>query len=332
MSDGAIPGPMLLLSLCSAYAETPLRVISAAGRRILVKDETARMGLGSFKALGGVYAVARLLEQATGVALRATEDLERMRVAAKDHVFVCASAGNHGLAVAAGARHFGASARILLSDTVPEAFADRLRAQGAEVLRRGATYEDSVAAAVDLASETGATHLADGSWPGYTEAPGLVMQGYTVLAQEMRARFAVEGGWPSHVYLQAGVGGLAAAVAREIRACWPQQPEIIVVEPDAAPCLRASHAAGEIVTVAGPISTMGRLDCKTPSLLAFEILRTAADRFVTVSDDMAAKAVRAHSSQGIDTTPSGAAGLAALLAEDPQEERNPLIIVSEGVE
>jgi len=303
------------LSRCPVHAVTPLRRVTVRGTPLWVKDESARMGLGSFKALGGAYAVLRFVEDVADPA---------------QMVFVTASAGNHGLSVAAGARTFGAKARIFLSHTVPEAFADRLRAEGAEVMRAGDDYEASVAAAVANAEATGALHLADGSWPGYTEPPRLVMEGYTVMAEEMRAYFEAHGGWPRHVYLQAGVGGLAAAVAERIRLAWAEQPRITVVEPVAAPCLKTAIAEGAVTHVAGPVSTMGRLDCKIASLLAFDVLQRAADAFVTVDDAEAETAVRALADAGLPSTPSGAAGVAAWLAEGSPE--NALVIVSEGPE
>lgn len=321
--------PRRLLQACPVYAASPLTAMAIRGREVLVKDETARMRLGAFKALGGVYAVAKLIE-AAGDAPLAAEDFAspaiRKRAAAM--TFVCASAGNHGMAVAAGAALFGAKARIHLSQTVPADFVDRLRAKGAEVVRSGETYEESIAAAIDDAERSGAIHLADGSWEGYTEPPRLVMEGYTVIAEEMREKFEEAGGWPSHVYLQAGVGGLAAAVAALIRRNWAEQPEIIVVEPTAAPCIAESIEARRMVEVRGPVSTMGRLDCKAPSMLAFDILRDTADRCVSVTDEQAADATAAALEAGIDTSPSGAAGLAALLAEEGPAR--PLVILSEG--
>ena len=273
------------------------------------------MGLGSFKALGGAYAVLRLIE-ARGRA---------------DVTFVTASAGNHGLSVAAGARVFGATARIHIARTVSEHFADRLRAEGATVVRSGDTYEASIAAAIADAEATGAIHLADGSWPGYTEPPRLVMEGYTVIAEELREAFETAGpdadAWPDVVYLQAGVGGLAAAMAARIRAAWSVQPRIIVIEPEAAPCLRESMRAGRIITVDGPVSEMGRLDCKTPSLLAFDILRETADAFETVSEAEAAAAVELMAAEGLATTPSGAAGVAGWMRMGGER---PLVILSEG--
>jgi diaminopropionate ammonia-lyase len=320
--------PLALLDACPVYRPSPLETGAVHGRAILIKDETDRMGLGAFKALGGVYAVAKLIEARVGYSLAPDAFLsEDVRDAAGTMTFVCASAGNHGMAVAAGARLFGAKARIHLSDTVPDDFAHRLREKGAEVVRSGADYEASVAAAIADADETGATHLADGSWPGYTEPPRLVMEGYTVMAEEMREYFTASDTWPSHVYLQAGVGGLAAAVAYMIRSNWPVQPEIIVVEPDAAPCLGESVRIGKCVTVDGPGSNMGRLDCKTPSMLAWDILRDRVDHWVTVSDQQALEAVDHARALGFATTPSGAAGLAACLSE---EAPSPLIILSEG--
>ncbi|AFO89502.1 hypothetical protein PhaeoP72_03815 (plasmid) [Phaeobacter inhibens] len=324
--------PQQMLHACPAYHPSPLALHEVANQQVWIKDETNRMGLGAFKAMGGVYAVAELLMRETGL----TENnltSDTGRAAVSNVTFVCASAGNHGMAVAAGARLFGAACRIHLADTVPEDFVQRLRAKGSEVVRSGATYEESIAAAIKDAEESGAVHLADGSWPGYTEPPRLVMEGYTVIAQEMRDSFASSGQWPTHVYLQAGVGGLAGAMAYMIRANWTVQPEIIVVEPDAAPCLQQSARAGEMVTVEGPVSNMGRLDCKTPSMLAYEILSKAADRYVTISDSAALRGAEISATLGIASTPSGAAGLTALVQDleaGTSPDMRPLVILSEG--
>lgn len=320
--------PIALLTACPAYSPSPLCSRKFGGRSIQIKDETNRMGLGAFKALGGVYAVAKLIESQLGQALVPQQFLdESVRRRTSAITFVCASAGNHGMAVAAGARLFGARARIHLAKTVPEEFARRLGDKGAEVVRSGDDYEESVAAAIADAAATDAIHLADGSWPGYTEPPRLVMEGYTVIAEELRLALEASGNWPSHVYLQAGVGGLAAAIASMIRTTWAVQPRIIVVEPDAAPCLRDSAKAGTILTVEGPVSNMGRLDCKTPSMLALGILQDCADDWVTISDDQASEAAEHAKGLGFSTTPSGAAGLAACLLE---QAASPLIILSEG--
>ncbi|MBV1894949.1 MAG: pyridoxal-phosphate dependent enzyme [Rhodobacteraceae bacterium] len=319
--------PLELLKACSVYASTPLVDAVIKNRHVLIKDESARMGLGAFKALGGIYAVGQMIKETIGTPITSAELLaDKMQDKAKSLTFICASAGNHGLAVATGAALFGACARVHLATPVPEEFAQRLRAKGAQVVRSGDTYEASIIAAMADAAQNDGIHLADGSWPGYTHAPHLVMEGYTVMAEEMRAAFETRGQWPTRVYLQAGVGGLAAAISYMIRLNWREQPEIIIVEPTAAPCLAESVAAGKLVTVSGPVSDMGRLDCKDASLLAFEILRDAADRFVTISELQAKSAVAAAETAGFSTTPSGAAGLAVALAETSER---PLVILSE---
>ena len=328
---------LALLASCPAYAPTPLAALDALARErgwaaLHAKDETRRMGLGSFKALGGVYAVADLLRQRVGTRDPAALVGEEARAVAADLTVCCASAGNHGLSVAAGARVFGARAVVYLARTVPEVFADRLRARGAEVVRAGAIYEEAMARAAGDAEANGWTLVSDSSWAGYTAIPQTIQRGYCVMAHEMAETCREEGLWPSEVFLQAGVGGLASAVAAHIRARWDEQPRITVVEPDRAPCLGRSVEEGAMVRVDGPVSSMGRLDCKEASLVAFEVLREAADRFVTVADDQAEAAVERVAAHGLTTTPSGVAGLAAALADDLSADARVLVIVSEGRE
>ena len=311
--------PLALLSHCPAYKPTPIREISSADSfQLVVKDETDRMGLSAFKALGGIYAVAQfLLEEwfAEKQETLAADQLINPQIQswANSKTFVCASAGNHGMAVAKGAQLFGAKSRVHLSTAVNESFARRLSALGAEVIRSGANYEASMELAKLDAEQNSAILLADSSWSDYLRMPSLVMEGYTVIAEELRTVFSAKQHWPTHVFLQAGVGGFAAALAYEIRNNWPQQAKIIVVEPEAAPCLRESVRQGEVVTVEGPISAMGRLDCKEPSLIAFEVLKNLADEFVLISEDDAERGKSFLLQNNIETTTSGAAGLAAAL-------------------
>lgn len=326
--------PARVLSAIMGYAPTPLTDVPELARelglaRVWVKDETARMGLGSFKALGGAFALAQMvLDKAGTDDPTAPEALD----IARGMTFITASAGNHGLSVAAGAKATGAQAVVVLSATVPDAFADRIRATGARVHRVEGSYEDSIEEAIRLAEENGWVHLADGSWPGYTAAPALVMEGYSLLSEECRAEFEAGGAWPTHVYLQAGVGGLAAGVAAHIRGHWAVQPKIVVVEPDAAPCLMESVRSGTLTHAPGPVSNMGRLDCKDASLLAFDVLRDVADTFVTVSDAQASEAMARLAAAGIGSTPSGAAGFAALATAGLTGDARVMLIASEGGE
>lgn len=313
-----------LLSRCPAHAPTPLHemptLAAAVGvARLSLKDERQRMGLGSFKALGAAHAIAREAAACSGA------DLGH---ALKGRVYVTASAGNHGLSVAAGARLFGARAVIYLSANVPEAFADRLRAKGAEVVRAGADYEASMQAAADAADAQGWTLLSDSSWPGYTELPLRVMEGYLQLAAEAAMQIDTA---PSHILLQAGVGGLAAAVAAHARLVWGDGPQIIVVEPDAAPALMEGIRAGQVVDTSGHLSCMGRLDCKTASMIALNGLARDADVFVTISEGDAMRAVELLAAHGLPTTPSGAAGVSALVAGlELPADAHVLAILSEG--
>jgi diaminopropionate ammonia-lyase len=271
-----------------------------------LKDETDRMGLGSFKALGAVHAIARIAADRLG-----TEALEETGNALRGEVFVCASAGNHGMSVAAGARTFGAKAIVYISDTVSEAFAERLHDEGAEVVRSGADYEESMAASATAAEEQGWTLLSDSSWPGYHQVPASVMEGYLVSGAEVTETIPDT---PSHVFLQAGVGGFAASMSALFRSTWGEGPTIVVVEPETARCVVDSVLAGEPVVSPGPVSAMGRLDCKEASHLALARLSSDVDYFVTIEDSTAQDAVELLGEHGVQTSPSGAAGVAGALS------------------
>ena len=302
-----------LFKRCPAAAATPLldmpQLASTLGvDTLLLKDERQRMGLGSFKALGATHAIARQAARRSDVN-GVPASCEAMADALDGTVYACASAGNHGLSVATGAAHFGARAMTYLATTVPEAFADRLRERGATVVRAGDDYEASMAAAAADAEANGWTLLSDSSWPGYVELPSRVMEGYLIMGTEVTETMAEP---PSHVFLQAGVGGLAAAMTALFRDVWGDAPTIVIVEPAAAPALLESIRAGRPIATSGPASSMGRLDCKEPSHLALAELATGADFFVTVEDGQCAETVALLTGHGIDTTPSGAAGLAGL--------------------
>ncbi len=310
------------LTHCPAHSATPLHDLpdlaaQANIGRLTVKDETNRMGLGSFKALGGAYAVFEYLmsetTRQTGARPLANANVTQLLAsAARGKILCCASAGNHGLSVAAGAKLFGAACTIFLAESVPEVFAERLHRHGAEIIRKGATYDDTMEAARAAADKPGWVLISDGSWPGYIDVPCDVMKGYAVITDEAAQECIASGDWPTHVILQAGVGGLAGALANHIRLTWPQQPIIIVVEPENAACLMASIHKGRMTRVDAPGTNMGRLDCAEPSLVAYEILKNTADFFITISDQSATEAANALARADIATTPSGAAGYAGL--------------------
>ncbi len=298
-----------LLCRCPAARETSLHILEDVlpNAALWVKDERDRMGVGSFKALGAAYVIAR-------EAVDASEDAGPASLAGR--TYVTASAGNHGLSVAAGARVFGARAVVYIAETVPESFAARLNAKGAEVRRFGQDYAASMAAARTAAEREGAVLLSDSSWDGYIDIPFRVMEGYLQMASE--AAEACPGS-PTHILLQAGVGGMAAAVAAFARHIWADGPRIVVIEPEAAPALQASIGAGRAVLADGPDSSMGRLDCKEPSLIALNGLARDADLFLTLSDAEVEAFLPRLAELGLETTPSGGAGLAAALSENVRE-------------
>jgi diaminopropionate ammonia-lyase len=331
---------LALLARCPVAAATPLRDLGELADELevaalSVKDESSRMGLGSFKALGAAHAIARQAAQVAD-APAGPADEDRMAAALIGTVYACASAGNHGLSVAAGARVFGAQAVVYLPHAVPEGFAQRLREYGAKVVRAGDDYEASMAAVTADAAANGWVLLSDSSWAGYVEMPTRVMEGYLIMAAEIAHALDEPA---THVMLQAGVGGLAAAVTAHLRARWGDAPTIVVVEPETAPALYASIEAGTPVRTPGPVTTMGRLDCKEPSHLALAELARHADHFVTVSDAEADDAVALLARHGIATTPSGAAGLAAVRSSGRERAAlglsatsRVLILITEGPE
>jgi diaminopropionate ammonia-lyase len=315
------------------YRPTPLFRLPALAATlgigvIEVKDEGQRLGLGSFKALGGAYAVARLTQEAASLALGRPIGADQLtepqvRAVAAGLTFACATDGNHGRSVAFGAQLVGARSVVFLHAGVSEARATAIRSYGAQVVRTPGAYDDSVALAAQAAAAQGWTLVSDTAWPGYEHIPGLVMQGYTLIAGEALQAMARP---PTHLFVQAGVGGLAAALAGRMRlSLGAQRPILVVVEPDRAACLHASAAAGRLQAIdPGEPTIMAMLECYRPSIVAWRILARAADAFMTVGEDEAVAAMRrlakpAAGDPAVVAGESGAAGLAGLVhaAGDP---------------
>ena len=308
------------------YAPTPTLPLPDAAEAARVasvhwKDEGGRFGLGSFKALGGAYAVLRVLAAELarrGVAPSATSaDLAegKHKEAAREITVTCATDGNHGRSVAWGAQRFGCHCVVFVHPGVSKGRRDAIAAYGAEVRETPGTYDDSVRAAKREAEKNdGWFVVSDTSYAGYTEPPRDVMQGYRLLADE--AADALEKP-PTHVFVPGGVGGLAAAVSVQMRARYGKDaPCLVVAEPDRAACLMASAEAGQLTSVDGPLDTvMACLACGEPSLLAWQELERAAFGFVSVPDEAAVACMRAlHKRQPrIVAGESAVAGLAALL-------------------
>ena len=310
------------------YAPTPLAALPGAAAQagvasIHMKDESPRFGLGSVEALGGAYAVLGVvraeLARRGAAAHAAAAELESgvHADAARAVTVCCATAGGHGRGVAWGARRFGAACVAFIHDGVSQGRADAVSAYGAELRRVAGTYGDAVQAAAETAAREGWTVVADTSWPGYTEIPREVMQGYRLMVDEALDQVPAP---PTHILIQGGVGGVAAAVAVHARARLSDTPDLIVVEPSEAACLLLSAEAGRTVSApGGHDTTVARLAYGEPSLLAWQELDRSASAFLAIPDAAAVEALRLLAGFGLVAGTSGAAGLAGLLlaAADP---------------
>ncbi|WP_234684961.1 diaminopropionate ammonia-lyase [Bradyrhizobium monzae] len=314
-------------------APTPMVSLPGLARRldvgsIHVKDEGQRLGLGSFKALGGAYAVIQLVLGIASQRWGRPVDISEWRspevaTVAAGITLTCATDGNHGRSVAQGAQLVGANCVVFVHAGVSDERCQAIARYGARIERVQGNYDDSVASASKIASERGWIVVSDTSWPGYERIPHLVMQGYTALLREALGALPKP---PTHVFVQAGVGGIAAATAAHFALVFGKdRPFFTVVEPDRAACLLESAKAGQIVKVPHDRPTvMAMLECYGPSLVAWRILSRVADAFMTIEDDEAVTMMKALA-YPVDGDPaivageSGAVGLAGLakVAGDP---------------
>ncbi|MCP3394960.1 diaminopropionate ammonia-lyase [Bradyrhizobium sp. CCGB12] len=317
--DGAIPTPLVSL---------PALARRLGVQSIYIKDEGQRLGLGSFKALGGAYAVIQLVLDLASQQLDRRVDVSEWRspevaAVAEGITVTCATDGNHGRSVAQGAQLVGAHCVIFVHAGVSEERCRAIARYGAHIERVEGNYDDSVATASSVASERGWIVVSDTSWPGYERIPHLVMQGYIALLREALVALPKP---PTHVFIQAGVGGIAAAVAAHFALVFgDDRPFLTVVDPARAACLLESAKAGHIVKVPHDKPTvMAMLECYEPSLVAWRILSRVADAFMTVEDDEAV-AMMKDLAYPLDGDPaivageSGGVGLAGLakVAGDP---------------
>lgn len=277
------------------YAPTPLRELEPG---VWLKDESDRMGLPAFKILGASWAIERSLAGRPDV-----------------RTLVCASAGNHGRAVAHEAARRGLAARVYLPQRSARARREAIVAEGADVVVVDGGYQEAVTAATAAGSEPGCLELADVGPPGGPAE--WVMEGYATLFAELGRAFAV-------ALVPAGVGSLAGAAVR-----WGGAA-IRAVEPEAAACVTASRAAGRPVTIPTPGTTMAGLDCAEVSAAAWPLLRDGLAGTVTVSDEEAHAAMRELADRGLAIGECGAAPLAALRKAGPFDG-DVLLVATEGI-
>ena len=318
--------------------------------RLCLKDESVRSPLGSFKALGAPIALVRQI-------LRLHPDFEpaailtgRYAEALRGYTVISATDGNHGRGLAAAAQDAGCRCVIVLHAHVSPEREQAIAAYGADIVRIAGNYDESVQEAARLAAAHGWQVIADTSYDGYEDIPRDVMQGYGAIAEEIVEQTSAQRGRAgafTHVFLQGGVGGMAAGLASYF---WeyhgPQRPCFISVEPAQADCLLQSAIQGRPAKATGTVdSVMAGLACGETSPLAWRFLQPCVDAFMTIEDEQAIEAMRALAQGSERDTPivageSGVAGLAALewLRSDPQRseqvgltaESRVLIISTEG--
>ena len=337
------------------YLPTPLISLKSLAKeldleRIDYKHEGSRFGLGSFKALGGAYAALRVLQRELSGKLGQQVTMSQIRAGkyrdiCRQFTLTCATDGNHGRSLAWGCQRFGAPCIIYIHAEVSENRAQAMRDFGASVIRIDGDYDASVARARNDADKNGWFVVSDTSWPGYTQPPRDVMAGYGVMTSEVCKQLDQA---PTHVFLQGGVGGLAASLAAGFRQNWGNDcPRVIIVEPELAACLFESARVGKAKSVAIAQETiMAGLSCGEPSPMAWEILAQEAADFLTIPDTIVAPTMRLLARPlgddvVVEAGESAVAGLAALIAARNNTEictelglnRNSrlLLIGSEGI-
>jgi len=316
------------ISLWPAYQFTPLIRLQGLAQAyslsaLLYKDESARFGLKSIKAIGGAYAVCRLLQKrvadATGKQI-SSEDLRQgtYRDITQKITVTAATEGNHGRSVAWGAAMFHCRCVIYVPKTCMPEREQAIASYGAVTIETRLGYDDTVRQCAQEARRNGWMIVSDTSWEGYSEIPSLIMQGYTVTTAETVRQLAPAEP-PTHVFVQAGVGGVAAAIVAGLRQSWRHSHvRFIVVEPESAACLYASAISGQLTpTKDVPHTIMTGLVSSEASPLAWGVLKESVYGFLTIPDSLTQDCMKLLANPPYGDVPiiageSGVAGLAAL--------------------
>ena len=289
--DSYIPTPLLLLNKLSKELNL---------NKIYYKDESKRFDLKSFKALGGAYAV------------------EKVTQGKKDIIVSTATAGNHGRSVAWGAKRLGLKCKIFISEYVSEARGKAMELLGADVVKVKGNYEQSLIECIKQSTENNWQIVQDVAWKNYMLVPTLTMAGYSVMMKEIVDQINNEK--ITHIFLQAGVGGMAGAMVAGAARYLENVPIIIVVEPDSAACVMESIKSGTIKKIdIQRESLMGGMSCGEPSLVPWQILKKSVNNCISLPDDDIGKTMKlcASASFGDDNIIAGensAPGIISLIA------------------
>ena len=293
------------ISKWESYEPTPLLLLNKLSKelnlnQIYYKDESKRFDLKSFKALGGAYAV------------------EKVTKGNKEITVSTATAGNHGRSVAWGAKRLGLKCKIFISEFVSEARGKAMESLGADVVKVNGNYENSLLECIKQSTENDWQIVQDVAWKDYMVVPTLTMAGYSVMMKEIVDQINNES--ITHIFLQAGVGGMAGAMVAGVARYLKNIPKIIIVEPDSAACVMKSIESGKIEKVQiVRESLMGGMSCGEPSLVPWKILKNSVNNCISLPDDDIGKAMKlfANASFGNDKIIAGenaAPGVISLIA------------------
>jgi len=301
----------LTISKWDSYSPTPLLLLNKLSKelnlnKIYYKDESKRFDLKSFKALGGAYAV------------------EKVTKGNKDITVSTATAGNHGRSVAWGAKKLGLKCKIFISEYVSDARGKAMEALGADVIKVKGNYENSLIECIKQSTDNNWQIVQDVAWKDYMLVPTLTMAGYSVMMKEIVGQINNEE--ITHIFLQAGVGGMAGAMIAGAARYLKYIPKIIVVEPDSAACVMESIKTGKIEKInIVRESLMGGMSCGEPSLVPWKILKKSVNNCISLPDDNIGKAMNlfSNASFGDDKIIAGensAPGVISLIASCNDEK------------
>ena len=264
------------ISKWQKYQPTPLESLNKLSnelklKNIFYKDESKRFGLKSFKALGGAYAV------------------EKITKGKKDVIVSTATAGNHGKSVAWGAKNLGLNCKIFISENVSETRAEEMRNLNAEVIRVKGNYEDSLNVCKEESKKNNWEIIQDVAWPNYELVPKLTMAGYSTMIKEISVQ---TNEYITHIFLQAGVGGMAAGIVAGVANYFKKVPKIIIVEPENANCVMQSIENNTPTSVdIKKESIMGGMSCGEVSIVPWKILKNSVNNCISVSDKFVSQTV-----------------------------------------
>ena len=298
---------------------------------VYVKDESTRFGLKAFKALGGTYAMFRILCDRLGLDFRSADistfSRPDIRSACRDMEFITATDGNHGKGVSFASSLFGCRAHVLMPAGSSELRRIAIEEAGsADAVITGLNYDQTVQLAAELSEKNGYILIQDTAWPGYEEIPAYIISGYLTLAAEAVSQLGEIK--PTHIFLQTGVGAMAGGIAEYMTEVYGPDITIVSFEPETAACVYESASAGDGFphSLSGnPETIMAGLNCGTPCYITWPVLRDRFSFYAACSDDVAVEGMRlyAHpvgSDRAIISGESGAVTLGALnrIADNPE--------------